>query len=70
MLKRDDQQGTLDLRLVGNYLLTFGSNRIELHYVPPFPDVDGQLTTCDSDFHRLDSNCWDLSFTGASMSEP
>lgn len=67
----DDQQPILSLRLVGDYLLVFRHRWMELHYIPPFPDAGGQLiSTHDSYSYRFHLNYPDLSFTGASMSEP
>lgn len=71
MLKRDGQEQILALRLVGDYLLVFRESRMELHYVPPFPDAGGQLALkYDPDFYRFYLSYDDLPFTGASMSEP
>jgi len=71
VLKRDNQERILDLRLVGDYLLVLRESRMELHYVPPFPDAGGQLTLeYDPGFYRFYLSYPDLPFTGASMSEP
>lgn len=52
-------------------MLVFRESRMELHYVPPFPDAGGQLAVkYDPDFYRFYLNYDDLPFTGASVSEP
>ena len=73
VLKYDNQKPLLGLRLVGDYILIFRSNRIEMFPVPAFPDADGRSTSENE--NGPDSSCFYLKlpdgrFTGASFSEP
>ena len=71
MLKRDDQEPILGLRLVGDYILSFRTRWIELLYVPPFPNVSELLVAgrdpASRPFHL---KCGEIAFQSASLSEP
>ena len=71
MLKRSDQEHILGSRLVGDYILSFRSRWIELHYVPRSLEADEQPASERGPgpyFFHL--NYPDLGLTGASLSEP
>ena len=56
---------------MGDYLLSFRSRRIELLYVPPFPDADEQLVyEHDPTSHPFHLRYKGVVFQGASLSEP
>lgn len=74
VLRCDDQQPLLGLRLVGDYVLFFRSMWIELLPIPSFPDANGQPASenCENGPNpcRFHLKYPDGPFTGASLSEP
>ena len=71
MLKRDNQEPILGLRLVGDYILCFGSKWIDLRYVPPLPKAGEQLISeCDPTSRTFHLQHGDVDFDSASLSEP
>ena len=70
MLKRDDQEPILGLRLVGDYIVSFRSRWMELLYAPPFPDADERLVSKhDHTSHPFHIRCQEVIFQSASLSE-
>ena len=71
MLKRDNQEPILGLRLVGDYILCFGSKWIDLRYVPPLPKAGEQLISeCDPTSRTFHLQHGGVDFDSASLSEP
>ena len=71
MLRRDDQEPILGLRMVGDYILSFRPRWIELHYVPHILDPDEQHTSeRGPDPYHFHLNYPEVALTGASLSEP
>jgi len=71
VLKRDQQEPILGLRLVGDYILSFRSRWIELLYVPRFLDADEQpASERGPDPYLFGLNYPEVALTGASLSEP
>lgn len=56
---------------MGDYILSFGSRRVELLYAPPFPDAGEQSTSKrDPNSRPFRLSYRGAAFTGASLSEP
>ena len=71
MPKHDDQEPFLGLRLVGDHIVSFRRRWIELLFVPPFPDADGQLVSeHDPTPYPFPPPCREVEFGRASLSEP
>ena len=70
MLKRGNQKPILGLRLIGDYILCFGSRWLDLRHLPPLPNAGEQLISeCDPTSHPFNIKCGQAPFQVASLSE-